>query len=836
MKLRLRQRPAFLALALCCLSAAPNSRAVGPALTNAILFVTQVPMPAEANANQVTNVVVSVASPLGNHLGDTAHAGRGGDLWLRLANGTVTNLTRGAGYGVNGAQHTNGIAVRQPFMHWSGTKAIFSMVVGAPRFAGDTNQFFWQLYEVTGLPNGPYAISKVPNQPTNYNNVSPCYGTDERIIYTTDRARDGSAHLYPQLDEYNDIPTVTGLWSLDTNTGGLFLLNHTPSGAFNPVIDSFGRLLFTRWDHLVQDRNATGDRLPGTPNATTNGTGNFSDESPAAIFNPLDRTEIFPEPRTFDATNLAALGVNGQAFNTFFPWQITEDGTDEEVLNHIGRHELLQSIIPSFPGDPNLVTNQIAARWNSNFIGNFFYLREHQTNAGVYYGVDGPDFGTHGSGQIVTLTGPPTLNPSNMFLSYVTVRLANNGGVYRNPTPMSDGSLVAVHTPGTGSDSNLGTAANPVPAYNFRIKLLTNSGGFLTNGVQLTPGSTNPVTYWNGSNLVTYAGTLWELDPVEVRGHTKTNRITSIIQPLTQQVIDEAGVDTALLKKYLQANNLALLVSYNVTRRDRADRQQPFNLRIAGTTNVTWGPTNNGVANPKLYDISHIQFLQADQRRGLTLSSNLNAPPIPGRRVLPTLMHDPAADNLPTSSAPAGAVKLGADGSFAAFVPARRAMTWQLTGTNNESVVKERYWVTFAPGEIRTCKNCHGINTIDQAGNPPPANKPQALADLLAYWKTQNTPTFAVQTNNNTNFLAITFKRVLGQTNLTHTVELSSDLTNWLAGSSYSAFTNTPVTTNTTEVSRTGAGTETIRVRDNTPFTAPVTNHFLRVRISSPAP
>lgn len=824
-------------LAFVLFSVAPSSRAVGPTLTNAILFVTQVPMPVEVNANQVSNVVVSVATPLGNHLADTAHAGRGGDLWLRLPNGTMTNLTRGAGYGVNGAQHTNGIAVRQPAMHWSGTKAIFSMVVGAPRFSGDTNKFFWQLYEVSGLPNGPYSITQVSNQPTNYNNVSPCYGTDERVIFTCDRPRDGAPHLYPQLDEYNDIPTVTGLWSFSpTNAlyGDLFLLNHTPSGAFNPIIDSFGRLLFTRWDHLVQDRNATGDRLPGTANATTNGTGNFSDESPLAVFNSLDRSEIFPEPRTFDATNLAALGVNGQAFNSFFPWQITEDGTDEEVLNHIGRHELVQSIIPSFPGDPNLVTNQIATRWNSNFIGNFFYLREHQTNAGVYYGVDGPDFGTHGSGQIVTLTGPLGMNPSNMFLTYITAK--NGGSVYRNPTPMSDGTLVAVHTANSGLDSNTGTATNPVPAYNYRLKLLTNSGGFLTNGTALTPGSTNPVTYWNGSNLVTYTGTLWELDPVEVRGHTKMNRIVSSIQPLTQQVIDEAGVDTALLQKYLRANNLALLVSYNVTRRDHADRQQPFNLRIAGTTNVTWGQTNTGVVNPKLYDISHIQFLQADQRRGLTMSSNLNAPPIPGRRVLPTLMHDPAADNTPTVNAPLGAVKLGADGSFAAFVPARRAMTWQLTGTNNESVVKERYWVTFAPGEIRTCKNCHGINTIDQAGNPPPANKPQALADLLAYWKSQNTPTSSVQNNGNTNYLAITFKRVLGQTNLTHTVELSSDLTNWLGGSSYSTFTNTPVTTNTTEVSRTGVGTETIRVRDNTPLTAPVTNHFLRVRVTSPAP
>src|SRR5689334_8676037 len=51
---------------------------------NPILFVTQVPIPNEINDNIVGNVFVSVVSPLGNHLADTAHAGRGGDLWIRF--------------------------------------------------------------------------------------------------------------------------------------------------------------------------------------------------------------------------------------------------------------------------------------------------------------------------------------------------------------------------------------------------------------------------------------------------------------------------------------------------------------------------------------------------------------------------------------------------------------------------------------------------------------------------------------------------------------------------------------------------------------------------------
>ncbi|HEY2952673.1 MAG TPA: hypothetical protein VGK40_08825 [Verrucomicrobiae bacterium] len=44
-------------------------------------------------------------------------------------------------------------------------------------------------------------------------------------------------------------------------------------------------------------------------------------------------------------------------------------------------------------------------------------------------------------------------------------------------------------------------------------------------------------------------------------------------------------------------------------------------------------------------------------------------------------MHERAADNLPATNAPPGAVKLGDDGSFAAFVPARRALTWHLLDT-----------------------------------------------------------------------------------------------------------------------------------------------------------
>jgi hypothetical protein len=801
-----------------------------PLLPNPILFVTQVPMPIEANDNTVSNVVVSCVSALGNHLADPAHAARGGDLWLAFPDGSLSNLTRAAGFGVTGPQHTNGIAVRQPCVHWSGTRAVFSMVVGSPRFAGDSTPHYWQLYEVSGLPNGPYVIQKVPRQPDSYNNVSPCYGTDGRIVFASDRPREGSAHLYPLLDEYNDVPTVTGLWSLDPANGELFLMNHTPSGAFTPIVDSYGRVVFTRWDHLVQDRNATDDRL----GLATNGTFNYEDESPNAAWQPNVRTEIFPEPRTFDATNLTALHSLGNAFNSFFPWTIFEDGTGEEVLNHIGRHELIRQILPTFTNDVNLRTNNISSRWNSNYVGNLFQLREDPRTPGVYVGVDAPDFGTHGAGQIVSLYGPKGITAEQMYLTYLTGKTnaglsGNPGHLFRNPFPLSDGGMIAVHTPASVTpDRNQGTEQAPAPLYQFRLRTLTRSGAFWATNAFLTGGLTNSASYWVGSRLVTYTNALWELDPVEVRPLPVPPRLTNGVAATEAQVFAEEGVDLALFQAYLRTYDLALAVSHNVTKRDRADKQQPYNLRIAGTGTVTLG-TNTG----RIYDLAWFQFLQADQRRGLTMSADAAAPAVPGRRVLATPLHEAAADNLPGNSLPAGSVRLADDGSFAALVPARRAMTWQSLDPSSNAVVRERYWITFQPGEIRTCKNCHGINTVDQAGQPPPENKPLALRELLRYWKSRNTPSAGVRDEAGTNYLAITFQRRAGISNVVQAVEAGEDLQGWEEGNRYAGTNASAPNATTTELSRTGFPTETIVVRDNWPLGAR-TNRYLRVKVSRP--
>src|SRR5229473_78889 len=91
--------------------------AVAPAIfagpTNSILFVSQVTVPAD---------FATIGSVFGNHQAAPGVCGRGGDLYVRYPDGTVKNLTRAAGFGIYGSQHTNGIAVRQPCIHWSGRK------------------------------------------------------------------------------------------------------------------------------------------------------------------------------------------------------------------------------------------------------------------------------------------------------------------------------------------------------------------------------------------------------------------------------------------------------------------------------------------------------------------------------------------------------------------------------------------------------------------------------------------------------------------------------------------------------------------------------------------
>jgi hypothetical protein len=502
---------------------------------------------------------------------------------------------------------------------------------------------------------------------------------------------------------------------------------------FSPTIDSFGRVIFTRWDHLQQDQEADIDRENiAAGQALTYGTFNYSDETAAAQILAGVRTEVFPESR------ITAGNSNGHIFNVFFPWMIHEDGTQEETINHVGAHEIGGFAARSFLDDPNLIDGfNIDARFNQTFITTILQMKEDPTNPGRYYGTDAPEFGTHGSGAIVALNAPPTTNPDLITLDYVTypsgkfgapLPVPANTGHFREPLPLANGTLVVVHTDVSALESQQGVGAD----YDFRLMTTELAGGYMQPYQMLTSGIQKSVTFYSNGGLQGYSGTLWELNPVEVRSRPIPVAAPVPLPTQEQQVFAEEGVSLPTFQNYLRANGLALLVSRNVTTRDHADHQQPFNLQVAGSTTQTVG------APGKIYQISALQFFQGDQLRGFGLRG-AGSVPVDGRRVLAEPLHDPAsvAANAPNPAGPAGSVALGVDGSMAAFVPARRAMTWQLTDPTGAPVVRERYWLTFQPGEMRSCTSCHGINTEDQAGQPAPVNEPEALHALLKAWKIQ---------------------------------------------------------------------------------------------------
>ncbi len=695
-----------------------------------ILFVTQTPISLDQNGR---------LSAFANHQTAPDKVPRGGDLMLIYPNGRLRNLTAEAGYGNLGLQAEKAIAVREPSVHPSGKKAVFSMLIGAPT-QGETRPKIlqaarWQIYEISDFLNedGKSAhkkkpqIRKIDGQDALYNNLSPIYASDGSIIFTSDRPLNGAPHLYPQLDEYEATPSVTGIWKLHPDKR-LQLLNHTPSGAFNPMIDSFGRLLFTRWDHLQQDQLATRDR-----DAVNNGVAlpfksfNYGDESANAKI-LQHRDEFFPESRVGQTSVYGR--VSAFRSNFFTLWQMNQDGSSEETLNHIGLHEFVFGYLtPSFMDDPAL-SNQTLDQLHQNRLsvrreGGLFHLREDPLQAGTYYAINARESGSFTTDTIVRLQAHPGVNPEHMQVSAVTSPTTTDNlpeGRYRNPLPLSDGRLLASHT----STRLPPEIEQSLPDLRLRYLSFDQKKSYYVPLQTLSKGIRKKLQWWDGKRMQQFDGNLWELDAVEVRPQELPQRASTPLESPERAVLAEENINEAQLRRWLRDRNLALIITRDQTSRDRADLQQPYNLRVVG------GKQTLSATQPKAktYDIAHFQIVQAEQIRAYVDR--------PGRRYLAQPIKNFAPENIaPKSELPAlqSSVKIAKDGSSAAFVPAQRALSWQTTDINGNPVVRERNWVSFQAGEIRTCAACHGVNSQNQAGFAAPLNKPEALRELLTQWK-----------------------------------------------------------------------------------------------------
>jgi hypothetical protein len=141
---------------------------------------------------------------------------------------------------------------------------------------------------------------------------------------------------------------------------------------------------------------------------------------------------------------------------------MNEDGTELEMLNHVGRHEMGNYMTQNFTNDPNL--HDFYTPISQTPIRGMLQIQESLVTAGLYYGIEAPEFGTHGSGMIVSLNAPPRMHPEQITFTYIThpdtrtpdsSPSVNHSGLYRNPLPLADGQILVSHSQSTEADQIL---------------------------------------------------------------------------------------------------------------------------------------------------------------------------------------------------------------------------------------------------------------------------------------------------------------------------------------------------------------------------------------------
>ncbi len=685
------------------------------------------------------------------------NAPRGGDLALLDENGDIRLLTAEAGYGVGSGelQDEAGIAVREPSVSFDGCRALFSMLVGGPVKAFDQSYTAnrWQIYEITNLcdvlEGAVPAIIRITAQPADYNNFSPVYSpVDNEIIFISDQPIGELHHTYPPLDEYESSPTNSGVWKLNTETEEVAHLSHSPSGDFDLFVASDGRVLFTRWSHNQQDQQMAAYDLginelwepdvfvDESENADLEITDQFDNDGNMIANADGDRFDVFPEPRTNSIQFDPDKGKAGFKFNEFQIWEINPNGERNQTINHIGRHEFGGAYTDgSFVDDRNLTNyesagtqftaNKLMRGRTAGFAG-FFQVTEDPRPGmeGNFYYSYGPEFNTLASGYALHSYIPTSLNPEDLVVNEVS--LNNDGyvqGHFRDLKILSNGDTLVSHTPDAGTYNS--DEGRP---FNFRLKLMANK---VPQSAILGDPITKEIVYWGDfADPISVEVQMLELWPEPIIARTRPPvRAEFEIDPIEMEVIQEEGVDVDALRAWLIENDLALIAVRDITKRDRADVQQPYNLEVPGGVSTI---ADDGAK----YEISHFQMFQAEVTKGYTQRG--------GRRVFynpfrNTITHPELGKQNPYAlDGPTGSVKIDPDGSAAAFVPAARSVAWQTVSPENESIVIERQPLSFAAGEIMTCPGCHGINKEARDGSLSPENKPEALRKLLRHWKQLN--------------------------------------------------------------------------------------------------
>jgi hypothetical protein len=248
---------------------------------------------------------------------------------------------------------------------------------------------------------------------------------------------------------------------------------------------------------------------------------------------------MFPEPRS--DTHSATYGpVNGHRFNQFTPWQMNEDGTDEETLNHMGRHELsFGYLIKSFASDPKLSDYSVDSLHANTFsVGmdtGLFQLREDPVQPALLRGV-------HARVRHARLgTDLPhqrraAVNPDAMALTARTGTRGHHGGRYRNPLPLANGELVSEPHAGLRPHAGADDGLPPEAAHAERGHRLLRG----RHAAHLRHREVGDVVVAGYAAVL--HGALWEIEAVEVVARTRPSRPALPLEAPERDVFAETGV------------------------------------------------------------------------------------------------------------------------------------------------------------------------------------------------------------------------------------------------------------------------------------------------------
>jgi len=149
--------------------------------------------------------------------------------------------------------------------------------------------------------------------------------------------------------------------------------------------------------------------------------------------------DVFPElndkkdPTAEQYTNFSGQIVpleEPNGFNQFIVWQINEDGSEEETINHAGRNEFGGMFMDGvFKNDPLLVFAM--GTFSKNPIrdtvrgdAGIFQLREDTSKPGRYYGTYAQEFRRQSAGRIFEFELPPGPPPKTWWCATTPTSLS----------------------------------------------------------------------------------------------------------------------------------------------------------------------------------------------------------------------------------------------------------------------------------------------------------------------------------------------------------------------------------------------------------------------------